>query len=151
MYVYTDAVYRHTHTHTQVYYVRGEWHSGKSNTSLSTVGGKERKRGRKLQQPEKDKRHRKESQLHAVAADVAVGSSASKRMHEMTDCALAQATRGTQLPGSLYPDMTAVRPSLVWVFTNDVQSVEVSTGGLQSTFTNSREPAKVRRHFQRVI
>lgn len=88
VYVYTNAVY--THAHAQVDYVRGEWHSGKFNTSLSTLGGKERKRGRKLQQPDKEKRPRKESKaqrLHAIAADVARGSSASKRMLEMTDCA----------------------------------------------------------------
>lgn len=50
----------------------------------------------------------------------AVGSTASKRVYEMTDCAPVRRLDATQLAGSLCLDMTAVRPRRVWVFTNDV-------------------------------
>lgn len=109
--------------------------------------GRKGKGGGNYSSQTKRKDTERNKSLHAVAADVAVGSSAAKRMHKMTDCALAhrsKGTWGTQLPGSLYSEMAAVRLSPVWVFTNDVQSVEFSTGGLQSTFRNSRRPAKFR-------
>lgn len=63
-------------------------------------------------------RQRKESN----PARGAVGSAASKRMYEMTDCAPERRLEATQLAGSLCLDMTAVSPRRARVFTNDVQS-----------------------------
>lgn len=72
--------------------------------------------------------------------DVAVGSRASQRTHEMTDCAPSQSHTAPPHPVSLCPDMSAVRPGSAWFFTNDVQSI-----GFQHSWT----PIRIYRDFSR--
>lgn len=98
------------------------------------------------QREKMETRQRKESN----PARGAVGSAASKRIYEMTDCAPVRRLEATQLPGSLCLDMTAVRPRRVWGFTNDVQSIEFSTGGLPSRLRNFQRPAKLNFEGRRV-
>lgn len=117
--------------------MRGEWHSGKFNTSLSTVEGNERKRGRKLQQPDKEKGSRQESEAATLELRLQVAAP-QKESTEMADCALERRlrdTRSSQLPASFCtPDATAVGPR----------------GSLQPT-SNQRNLAQVgsHRHFSK--
>lgn len=65
-YLFTQMQATHTHTHCiQVHYMCSGWHSGKFNTSLSTVGGKEIAA---RQRKKMESRQRKESNPAHVAA-----------------------------------------------------------------------------------
>lgn len=103
--------------------------------------GNERKRGRKLQQPDKEKGSRKESEAATLELRLQVAAP-QKESTKMADCALEcrlRDTRSSQLPASFCtPDATAVGPSL-------------AAGGSSQSTSNQRNLAQVgsHRHFSK--